>query len=82
MSWSVGGGWHTSTAGPSPQREEEERGGVLLLIHPSSEVVGARQFWGWNSPGPTLLQLGGIGVCLVEQPALRALRNLPIALLS
>ena len=53
-------------------RRRKERG-VLLLIHPSSEVVGARQFWGWTSPGPTFLQLGGMGICLVLQPAPRTL---------
>lgn len=69
MSWSVGGGWHTSTAGPLTTEVGRRERGVFLLIHPSPEVVWARQFWGWTSPGPTFLQLGGIGVCFVEQPA-------------
>ena len=73
MSWSVGGGWHTSTAGPLTTEGGRRERGVLLFIHPSLEVVGAQQFWGWTSPGPTFLQLGGIGICLVLQPAPRTL---------
>ncbi|GIR74950.1 MAG: hypothetical protein CM15mP77_1070 [Synechococcus sp.] len=64
ISWSVGGGGTPPSWAPR-RRGRKKREGVLLLIHPSSEVVGARQFWGWTSPGPTFLQLGGIGVCLV-----------------